>query len=64
MWFRRAPVELLKDMPTWIEFVQCLVIAVMGLAALLLKSRSKRGKSLAKPPVSAARNGLLDGDPR
>jgi hypothetical protein len=63
MWFRRAPVELLKDMPTWTEFAQCLVIAVVGLA-LLLKSRSKRGKSLAKPPVSAARNRLLDGDPR
>jgi hypothetical protein len=64
MWFRRAPVELLKDMPTWTEFAQCLVIAVLGLAALLLKSRSKRGKSLAKTPVSAARNGLLKGDPR
>ena len=63
MWFRRAPVELLKDMPTWTEFAQCLVIAVVGLA-LLLKSRSKRGKSLAKPPVIAARNRLLDGDPR
>jgi hypothetical protein len=59
-----------KDMPTWAEFAQCVAIAVLGLGVLLFGAHGKRGKSfkrgksLEKPPVSAARIGLLDGEPQ
>ena len=51
-------------MPTWAEFAQSVAIAVLGLGVLLFGARAKRGKFFEKPPVSAARNGLLDGEPQ
>jgi hypothetical protein len=53
-----------KDMPTWAEFWQGVVVAVLALGVLVFKPRAKRGKYLGKPRASTARNGLLDGDPR
>jgi hypothetical protein len=48
VWLSRALVELVQGMPTWTEFAQCVVIAVLGLGVLLFRARPKRRRFFSK----------------